>query len=360
MPPATHFPLLEFLSNDYLLMQTCPYLLPHETLNLALSSRDFYDLLFHTTGVFRHVDISLASVVPTNQPHHQVVLRRNSVSILSSLLLGRHTQTLILDGLPMNFDILTNLLLSQNQRVSILSVRDCALNQPVFMQTLHFLVRPGSTSPLKGVYMFNRSNGKPRSKNRWQRIRYGEIEFIEGWAETVLACEGKILFDAGICKGAKHMNFLPLEDGTSFSAAADIELGSTPVSVESGFSAFAWSADDSEQSSVTSTSADEDNWIPPQMAPKLATKKIQGRCEGCGMPPAGCTSKLYAPVPILTSNIKVAYRPRLGEAEEVNMCEDCTKERLCEGCGKWWCENCYDVSKGRAGGIQKKYIEFEN
>ncbi|KAK6539947.1 hypothetical protein TWF694_008781 [Orbilia ellipsospora] len=353
MRTATHFPLLEFLSNDYLLMQTCPYFLPHETLNLALCSKNFYNLLFHTPGVFRHVDISLSSVVPTNQPQHQIVLRRNSIDILSSRLLGRNTQTLILDGLPMNFDKLTNLLLSPNQRISILSVRDCALNQPVFMQTLHFLVRPGSTSPLKGVYMFNKSNGKARSKNKWQRIRYGEIEFIEGWAETVLACEGKILFDVGICKGSKHMSFQPLEDGTNVSAAAEIELGSTPVSVQSGFSAFAWSANDSEQSSVTSTSAGEDSWIPPQMAPKLATKTIRGSCEGCKMPPVGCTSKLYAPVPVLTSDIKVACRPRLGETEEVSMCEDCTKERLCEGCGKWWCENCYDAGMGRVCGIQK-------
>ncbi|KAF3926933.1 hypothetical protein ABW20_dc0106663 [Dactylellina cionopaga] len=221
------------------------------------------------------------------------------------------------------------------------------------MQTLHFLVRPGSTSPLKGVYMFGKSNGKTRSKNRWQRARGGEIEFIEGWAETVLACEGKIVFDVGLCQGSKHMNLLPFDDSASFSSANEIELGSTPVSVESGFSSFAWSANDSEQSSVTSTSAAEENWIPPAMAPKLATKIISERCEGCGTPPVGCSSRLYAPVPVLTSDIRVACRPRLGEKEEVHMCDDCTKERLCEGCGKWWCENCHDAGMARVCGIQK-------
>ncbi|EPS43227.1 hypothetical protein H072_2733 [Dactylellina haptotyla CBS 200.50] len=353
MAGTTHFPLLEFLSNDYLLMQTTPYFLPHETLNLGLCSKQFYDLLFHTSGVFRHVDISLNSVVPVNQIRQPVSLRRNYIDILFSPLLGKHTQTLVLDGLPMNFDNLNKLLLSPHQRISILSVRDCPLNQPVFMQTLHFLVRPGSTSPLKGVYFFGKSNGKARSKNMWQRTRSGEIEFIEGWAETVLACEGKIVFDVGLCYGSKHMNFQPLEDGSTISAAADIELGSTPVSVESGFSSFAWSANDSEQSSVTSSSISEDSWNLPQAAPKLAMKKIEGCCEGCKMPPVGCSSKLYAPVPVLTSDIRIACRPRLGEKEETHMCEECTKNRLCECCGKWWCENCYDSDMARACGINK-------
>ncbi|KAF3929504.1 hypothetical protein ABW19_dt0201856 [Dactylella cylindrospora] len=350
MTPATHFPLLDLLSNDYLLMQTTPYLLPHETLNLALSAKPFYNLLFHTSGVFRHVDLSMSSVVPVANSSQPITLRRNYTDILNSRLLGRHTQTLILDGLPMNFDRLNKLLLSPYQRISILSVRDCPVNQPVFMQTLHFLVRPGSNSPLKGVYMFGKSNGTPRAKNRWQRV--GEIEFIEGWAETILACEGKIVFDIGLCKGSKHMSFLPLEDGFTPNPVSEIELGSTPVSVESGFSGFAWSAHDSEQSSVTSTSAMEEVWL-PQLAPKLATRKIERRCEGCNMPPVGCSTKLYAPVPVLTSDIRIACRPRLGEPEEVHMCEDCTRERLCEGCGKWWCENCFDIGMARMCGIQK-------
>ncbi|KAJ6255848.1 hypothetical protein Dda_9458 [Drechslerella dactyloides] len=310
------FPLLEFLSNDYLLIQTVPYLLPHETLALALAAKPFHNLLFHTPGVFRHVDLSLAALLPVNQAAKQVTLRRSYPDILSAgHIVGRDTQTLILDGLPMNFDRLTNLLVSPNQRISILSVRDCAINQPVFMQTLHFLVRPGSASPLKGVYIFGKSNGRPRAKNRWQRV--GEIEFIEGWAETVQACEGRIAFDIGLCKGSKHADLLPLDDGY-VSVSDPAELGSTPVSVESGFSAFAWSADnDSEQSSVTSNSAGaEDEWLPPQLAPKLATKMIPRRCEGCGMPPAGSSSRLYAPVPVLTSDIRVACRPRPGEKEE--------------------------------------------
>ncbi|EWC47071.1 hypothetical protein DRE_03440 [Drechslerella stenobrocha 248] len=168
------FSLLDFLSNDYLLIQTVPYLLPHETLSLALCAKPFHNLLLHTPGVFRHVDLSLSALVPANRTSTPVSLRRNYPDILSTRHIGRDTQTLILDGLPMNFDRLTNLLVSPHQRISILSVRDCAINQPVFMQTLHFLVRPGSSSPLRGVYIFGKSNGKARGKNLWQRV--GEIE----------------------------------------------------------------------------------------------------------------------------------------------------------------------------------------
>ncbi|KAF3307741.1 hypothetical protein TWF173_002393 [Orbilia oligospora] len=356
MHTATHVSgLFSLLRIHVILDEFTPYLLPHEILNLGLCSKSFHKILFKQAGAFRHVDLSLSALVPVNQSQQQVSLRRSYTDFLSSALLGKNTQTLILDGLPMNFDTLFNLLVSPNQRISILSVRDCGFNQPRFMQTLHFLVRPGSTSPLKGVYVFGKSNGAPRSKNRWQRQRVGEVEFIEGWAETVQACEGKIVFDIGLCKGSKHMTLSPFEDDLNAvaAAAAEIELGSTPVSVGSGFASFAWSGQDSEQSSVTSTSAGEGDWMPPQMAPKLANKRILGRCEGCGTPPTGCSSRLYGPVPILTSDIKIACRPRVGEKVEVDMCDDCTKERLCECCGKWWCESCYSVGMGKMCGIQK-------
>ena len=50
--------LLSFLSNHLILQNTAPYLTPRDRLALAASSKSFRDLLYHTPGVFRHLDLT--------------------------------------------------------------------------------------------------------------------------------------------------------------------------------------------------------------------------------------------------------------------------------------------------------------
>jgi hypothetical protein len=50
--------LISLLSNPLILSHTTPHLPVASLLNLATSSRAFRELLHHTSGVFRHLDLT--------------------------------------------------------------------------------------------------------------------------------------------------------------------------------------------------------------------------------------------------------------------------------------------------------------
>jgi hypothetical protein len=50
--------LLGFLSNPLILYQTAPYLPPASLLALGATSKSFHELIHHTQGVFRHLDLT--------------------------------------------------------------------------------------------------------------------------------------------------------------------------------------------------------------------------------------------------------------------------------------------------------------
>lgn len=55
LPPST---LLSLLSNPLILCHTAPYLPIASLLNLAATSQSFRELVQHTPGVFRHLDLT--------------------------------------------------------------------------------------------------------------------------------------------------------------------------------------------------------------------------------------------------------------------------------------------------------------
>jgi len=360
-------PLLSFLSNDYLLIQTTPYLLPQEIYSLAATSKPFYNLLYSTRGVFRRLDLSAPGSVERTEERSQLVQYSRPIvskvesryqSILDRPFILRDTQTLILDGLRSIDDELSTLLLDSRCRISILSIRECPINQPRLQQLLHYLVRPGAASKptLKGVYMFGRIDGKPRARNAWERTR--ELELQEGWEDTVAACEGHIAFDAALCQGPRHRTFVPLDDEADSWNPSSSSLSSSPASVSSGFSHMSFASFSTAGTSYELTSEGSlENLSPmiPSAPPKLALVTLSKSCDVCHAPKPtfGAPTILYPPPPLHSSSLKVASRPPLHIRDCHERCEECVKDRACQECGKWWCENCYDIESARISGIQK-------
>lgn len=131
------------------------------------------------------------------------------------------------------------------------------------------------------------------------------------WASTLHACQGKISFDLGLCRGPRHQ--LP------------------------------------DESSPGAWYTQSDLHIPPQ----VATHALEG-CSGCGSAPEGYSKfssssldrlPLLAPVPLHSSTAKSAKAPFQGEVEKKLLvrCVECLKNRYCESCHRWWCEVCYEV-----------------
>jgi hypothetical protein len=60
--------LLRLLSNPLFLYQTVPYLPPSSLLALGASSKPLRDLIYHTPGVFRHLDLSQVKSVQFDIP----------------------------------------------------------------------------------------------------------------------------------------------------------------------------------------------------------------------------------------------------------------------------------------------------
>jgi len=133
------------------------------------------------------------------------------------------------------------------------------------------------------------------------------------WAEVIQACERLISFDAVICSGPRH------------------------------------SSDPSPANKAWYTSPEV------HISPRIATHAIGG-CSGCGRAPEGLATAKYsqpsrlplmAPPPVHSSTIKYAKMPtHIGYGPEKKLlirCMDCLRNRYCQSCHKWWCEDCYEV-----------------
>lgn len=73
----------------------------------------------------------------------------------------------------------------------------------------------------------------------------------------------------------------------------------------------------------------------------IASVRVRGGCAECGEGEDEGEGVLMPPVPVLTSDVRVACR-RGGLEKAVVRCEGCVKHRVCERCWKWWCEKCVD------------------
>ena len=292
----------------------------------------------------------------------------------------RDVHTLILDGLAVPADLVSEIILNDSFNVRVLSIREVQhLNERRLQQALMYAIRPSrpeNTPKLQCLYIFGPKDPTPVARSRthtnhypagiapidtlpsyggvissqgaqigaqWNQkseealaddwARDGDKWFYKSgkvlskqpsseWATTIMACRGIISFDAVLCGGPRH----------STSSVAD-RLGY-------GF----------EHSSPWHRHPEH------RISPRVATHALGG-CHGCGVASEGFAVfgqspldrfPLLAPLSIHSSTEKAAKSPinfGLNSSKRlIARCSDCLKNRYCESCHKWWCEDCYEVT----------------
>ncbi|GKT65356.1 ubiquitin fusion degradation protein [Colletotrichum tofieldiae] len=368
--PATT--LLDLLSNPLILAHTAPHISAYDRLSLASTSRAFRELIKHTSGVFRHVDLTqvrgaqfdIDGIDRGGEVWRNVQLDENLTEddFYSGPLRGifanirrqnilQDVQTLILDGMSVTAELCHDIIVDSTYSVRLLSIRGVKnLNERKLCGSLQYACRPSRPEGmprLKGLYVFGAKdtqllpttapsvssgaashaaqigagwNAKSqqaltsslRTEGEDWYQKKGRIitrPLVEEWANTLVDCHGIIAFDGLACTGPHHMN--------------SPAYGKTR--------------------------------IPPAARHWAVATVALGGCAGCGAAPEGMTvhngtpaihRPLLSPPPLLTSSVKAATTPHFGpgsSASFVARCIDCLRERYCAGCNKWWCEECYQT-----------------
>jgi hypothetical protein len=280
-------------------------------------------------------------------------------------------QVLILDGLSVTSELISEIILDDSFNVRLLSIREVQnLNERKLMQALEYSVRP--TRPdgmprLQGLYIFGKkdvpSPFKPQrlaAPNK-QTARIGHARVpdgvtsvqgaqigaqlnqrsrdalsfslgahtydmdeglpvvfakppMRGWAETMLACKGLVSFDAVLCTGPRH----------------------TLKSKEPGTGQLHWYEEHSLHLPAAVAKTGLLGCCSCGLAPEYAARPVNTSSDDVGL--------LISP-PLHSSSLRAARKPLVSGSEGttclVARCEDCLRGRYCESCHKWWCEDCY-------------------
>ncbi|KAL9117866.1 MAG: hypothetical protein Q9187_005590 [Circinaria calcarea] len=281
---------------------------------------------------------------------------RGNFSFLQRKGVLRDVHTLVLDGFPVTADIIHEIICDNSYNVRILSIRRVKnLNSSKLMQVLKYAVRrdrPSGTPKLKGLYLFgdmeipaqsvpNPASDITHSSGRgvttsigaqlgmqWNQrsqqalstaLRTSPDSWYEAsgqvirlhatvnasaieWAETLRLCQSIIAFDAVLCRGPYH-------EKTGRPEIATIALGRTGCQV-------------------------------CHSAPE-GLARYGGETTPYDLP-------LLSPPPLHSSRVTAAQRVSAHGVSTTDIpflarCEGCISNRYCEGCKKFWCENCYEI-----------------
>lgn len=172
--------LLDLLSNTLVLDHTVTYLDLQSLMRLSTTSRAFQALVLQTPLVFRYLNLSRCkgATVPVIEPIDSggEVWRsqrmdeslteddfysgplRGVFSNLSRMSILRDVQVMVLDGLSVTMELISEILSSEKFNVRILSIIGCRnLNERKLQQLLRYACRPNrpeGTPRLKGLYFF--------------------------------------------------------------------------------------------------------------------------------------------------------------------------------------------------------------
>ncbi|KAL2836051.1 hypothetical protein BJY01DRAFT_62463 [Aspergillus pseudoustus] len=366
------------LTNTLILDHMAPYLSTGSLLSLSATSRYIRSLILETPYVFRHIDLTTchgAQLTDQSTPidiggqtwrNERIDESLTEDEFYSGPLRGifsnlerrsilRDVRTLVLDGLSVPADLVSEIILSERFNINLLSLRECRhLNERKLMQVLNYAVRPSRPAGMprvKGIYYFtpmDRPQAAVRSKYRdwWssqcvgqptsgdvtpsahlqddqrQNVWYnpsGKLlkrHIEEDWAQTLQKCEGIIAFDAALCRGPRHdINFIAAEN-------EKLEGSQRPGN----------------------------NRL---LGPAIATIALGPRgCDGCHTSPEGPAIwgqspdthfPLLAPPPFHSSTLVSARRPAVFPDDYpvlIARCADCLTDRWCHRCNKWFCDTC--------------------
>lgn len=373
--------LIDLLSNALVLRQTAPYIPVKELRRLGRTCKALRELIYSQSDAWRHLDLTtvkraMIETTPIDVGGFSWRAERMDESLteddfysgplrgifgnLHSKRILKYVQTLVLDGLTVPADLVREIVAEDRYRVRILSLRECKhLNMAKLQQVIRYVCRPTraeGTPLLRGLYVFGRKDA-PRAvssafdpmpprirdtgvmsasgaqigadwnqrssemlalrlsdeESQWYSCNGRVIKRPYGeWAETLQVCKGLINFDAVLCRGPRH----------------DI------------------------------TKVDSKDFLQPTIATIALGPKGCEICASCPEGPAifdqshESASPLLGPAPIHTSSVKAALRPEQGADGKfprlILRCEDCVRDRYCEQCHRWWCEDCYQNPVSRA------------
>lgn len=277
---------------------------------------------------------------------------------------------MILDGLSVTSDLVCDIILQDSFNVRVLSIREVQnLNEGKVRQALSYAVRPSraqGTPKLQAMYIFGPRDPDPTklrlqknttktsytavpitgsiihsqgaqigaemdqksgtwhvhdSQDKWYQSA-GKI-FTSGtnkppsteWELTMRECDGIISFDAVLCRSPRHWDTAPERPGKP---------------------PLPWYTRE-----------------PAYIRPRAATTVLEG-CHGCGSAPEGFSKfgksplnqlPLLAPLPLHTSTQRACKAPFQGTSKEYFFarCIACLRNRSCQSCNAWWCEDCYEI-----------------
>ena len=372
--PPKQTSLLDVLGNSLVLDHMAPYLSTPALFALASTCRFLHTAVTETPYVFRHLDLTRCQGTVLSEAEDQMdedisedefysAPLRSIFSKLERRSILQDVRTLVLDGLSVPADLALDILLKDQFKVNILSIRDCQhLNERKLMQSIQYAVRPSrpqGTPRVKGIYLFtpaqnsqtvvrakyrdwwgSRCSGQPMSGvlTAARDSHEGDISSMErsmdgassqhawysssgkllqrtideGWAETLQKCQGIIAFDAVLCRGPRH----------------NVDL----------------------YSSTDSSDAQPEGRM---LGPAIATVALGPiGCENCHASPEGPAVwgespdehfPMLTPLSFHSSSVEVAKRPGLfpdANPGLIARCEECLTDRRCHRCNAWFCDGC--------------------
>ncbi|MCJ1290335.1 hypothetical protein MMC34_001871 [Xylographa carneopallida] len=403
LPPT----LSELLSNSLILHQICPYIPVSGLTNLAATSKSFHRFILGTPNVFRYLDLSttkggaveFAPIDPggkvwRSERMDEAVTEedffagplRGIFSTLRKRGVLQDVQTLILDGLSVPAEVVREIICDPPFNVRILSIKGVKnLNERKFKQVLKYacrLGRPEGTPKLRGLYFFgpeNHKQGSPPSVlqtavvssphgvttsvgaqlgSQWNQRSQSALssilepdtdpwyrpsgvlsfaDHVAEWADVLSVCHGTIAFDGVLCRGPRHN-----------------------ISSKMGKS-----QEDTEKLVTTS-----DFMVPASATVVLGPDGCQvchSAPEGLAIPGEAPTEylPLLEPPPRHTSSLHFAQKASCdmspsGALPLLARCKACLVDRWCEGCNKFWCEDCYQTSETSTYTQMQKVEAIEN
>ncbi|KAL0264227.1 hypothetical protein SLS55_000174 [Diplodia seriata] len=394
---ATPLTLYDLLSNSLLLRQIAPYLPPASLFSLALASRAFRALVYHSPDTVRYLDLSTVSsaVVATNknepldrggnswraEPMDEAVTEDEFYSgpllgIFSRLASKKHhnilehVHTLVLDGLSVPADLVREIIAEDRFNVRILSIREVEhLNEHKLQQVLRYAVRPTrppGTPRLKGLYVFGAREPGPATEPVSSKKQRSPPRTPGGVMSSLGAQIGaewnQRSSDALSCALARseHHKWYQSE-GRVLRKRPSAEWAETLRACEGiiFFDAVLCRGPRHDIAAVYADSGSQAAYLPPAVASVALGPAGCQSCHGCPEGPAVFRDSpahhlpLLSPPPLHSSTIRAAQQPSTLPGTPpprlIVRCEECLRGRWCERCNKWWDEKCF---VGNAGTVQ--------
>ena len=367
-----HITLFDLLSNDLVLRQISPILGAKNLSKLAATSRPFRELVLADSQCFYRTDLSDLRIghpdIPGYQwndqyPMHVLVQCVAAYSYLDSHKIAHKIRTLILDDQFVPFHFLSRLLMCQSSQIQLLSLlRSRGYSEENLGQLIRYLIRPSRPHPeespkLKGLYCF----AKPTSTT-WFEYR-GPVRTTIDNAQGVTNAAGAQLGAAAVQRSLSASVIEGNDEQYDAWYSRRGLLLNLPLHDETGDLIQACEG----VISFDAVICRHDRELYQEPRPEIANVRLDG-CKNCGSCPEGPAYPgqaprhyvpLVSPPPLYSSNLNAAQKVHLTASQSaqpafIARCRLCLRDRWCQNCNAWWCENCYTPpSKGRQEGLSK-------